>query len=183
VRGETEPVNTGVRSLGRGTGVSWGSHPARVPGLDFHIDPAQARAGKADLPVHTVPQDFPFELLLVLHQLPELPIELEDVVASVLFREPKSFIKRDDLLTDASVKAVDLEFGPEPRVVSTRGLFSLRPPEGRLSRETGTLSFHPDRGFVMMLVDEVESPGGESGSARTVLVVNWFRELRELVGN
>ena len=45
-----------------------------------------------------------------------------------------------------SVKAVELEFEPEPRVVSTRALFSLRRPEGLLTTDDGNFSLHAERG-------------------------------------
>ncbi len=76
--------------------------------------------------------------------------------------------------------AVELEFEPERRVVSRRRLFSLLTSEGLL---TGGSSFHPDRGFVMELRDFDLADLAEAAPRRVYLVVNWFRELRELVGN
>jgi hypothetical protein len=82
--------------------------------------------------------------------------------------------------TSDSIKAVELEFEPEPVVASRRALFSLRRPEGLLTTgDQSNFAFHPDRGFVMVLTDEVDASGIVP---RTYLVVNWFRELRELVG-
>ena len=82
--------------------------------------------------------------------------------------------------TSDSVKAVELEFEPEPRVVSRRALFSLRRPEGLL---TSAFSFHPERGFVMVLNDEADADGTGPAPPRAYLVVNWFRELRQRMGN
>ena len=83
-----------------------------------------------------------------------------------------------------SLYAVELEFEPEPRVVSRRALFSLRTSEGLLALQgvTGSFSFHPERGFVMALIEDVDASGAPSDPPRVYLVVNWFRELRELVG-
>ena len=36
--------------------------------------------------------------------------------------------------------------------------------------------------MLMALIDEVDASGAEPAPARVYLVVNWFRELRELVG-
>jgi hypothetical protein len=85
-------------------------------------------------------------------------------------------------VTPDSVKAVELEFEPEPRVVSRRALVSLSRPEGRLTRNTGTFSYHPERGFVLALNPVVDADPTPPAPPRAYLVVNWFRELRELVG-
>ena len=85
-------------------------------------------------------------------------------------------------VTPDSVKAVELEFEPEPRVVSRRALFSLSRPEGRLTRNTGNFSHHPERGFVLVLNPALDADPTPPAPPRAYLVVNWFRELRELVG-
>ncbi len=85
-------------------------------------------------------------------------------------------------VADDSIKAIELEFEPEPRVVSRRALFSLRRPEGELTSGTGNFSHHPERGFVLLLRPQVDADGAAPAPPRSYLVVNWFRELRELVG-
>ena len=83
-------------------------------------------------------------------------------------------------MTRDSVQAVELEFEPEPRVVSRRALFSRRRPEGGLRN---VFTFHPERGFVMILREGVDDTGAGPAPPRAYLVVNWFRELRQRMGN